>query len=189
VAEFRFHEAARPDAVNELARFRQQGFQLDILSGDRREKVQALAAALGIAPEHAFARLSPADKARWIEDHAPDALFLGDGANDSLAFDAALVRGTPAVERGLLAEKADFYFLSRGLRPVGALFAAGRARRRAVLAAFTFALAYNISVVALSLAGHMSPLLAAILMPLSSVITLLIVSAHFRGGRGQEGPP
>jgi len=187
VASFRFHEAARPDAAAELARFRKRGFELDILSGDREEKVQALAATLGIPPGHARARLSPEDKARWIEAQAPNALFLGDGANDSLAFDAALVRGTPAVERGLLAEKADFYFLSRGLRPIGELFETARARRRAVLGAFTFALAYNVSVVALSLAGHMSPLLAAILMPLSSVVTLLIVAAHFRGGSRTPG--
>lgn len=180
VAGFRFHEAARPDAATELDAFRQHGFALDILSGDRPEKVRALAATLGIPAAHAQARLSPEDKARWIESHAPDALFLGDGANDSLAFDAALVRGTPAVERGLLAEKADFYFLSRGLHPVSELFAVARARRRAVLSAFSFALAYNLAVVAVSLAGHMSPLLAAILMPLSSVVTLLIVSAHLR---------
>jgi Cu2+-exporting ATPase len=183
VAGFHFREAARPDAVEELAEFKRRGFTLDILSGDRSEKVQALAATLGIPAEHARSRLSPEDKARWIEEQAPNVLFLGDGANDSLAFDAALVRGTPAVERGLLAEKADFYFLSRGLRPVGELFATARARRQAVLGAFAFALTYNLSVVALSLAGHMSPLLAAILMPLSSVVTLLIVSAHFRTQR------
>lgn len=182
VAAFRFHEAARPDALEELAEFKCRGFSLDILSGDRPEKVQALAATLGIPADRARARLSPQDKARWIETQAPNVLFLGDGANDSLAFDAALVRGTPAVERGLLAEKADFYFLSRGLRPVGELFATARARRQAVLSAFAFALTYNLSVVAMSLAGHMSPLLAAILMPLSSVVTLLIVSAYFRKG-------
>jgi Cu2+-exporting ATPase len=181
VAAFTFGEEARPDAADELARFRRQGFALDILSGDRPDKVQALALALGIPSAHAHARLSPEEKARWITSHTPDALFLGDGANDSLAFDAALVRGTPAVERGLLAEKADFYFLSRGLRPVGALFEIARLRRRAVRAAFLFALGYNILVVAFSLAGYMSPLLAAILMPLSSAVTLLIVSVHFRG--------
>lgn len=180
VAGFRFDEAARPDAAEALADFKRRGFTLDILSGDRDEKVQALAARLGIPSAHALSRLSPQDKADWISANAPDALFLGDGANDSLAFDAALVRGTPAVERGLLAEKADFYFLSRGLHPVINLFATATARRHAVLGAFAFALTYNLAVVALSLAGHMSPLLAAILMPLSSIVTLLIVSAQFR---------
>ena len=39
----------------------------------------------------------------------------GDGANDSLAFDAALVTGTPVVDRSLLESKADFYTLGSGL--------------------------------------------------------------------------
>ncbi|MFN0127119.1 MAG: ATPase P [Verrucomicrobiales bacterium] len=178
LAGFHFREALRPDAVTELAAFRHRGFEIDILSGDRPEKVATMALALGIPAHRARGRLSPMEKADWINEQAPNALFLGDGANDSLAFDAALVRGTPAIERGLLAEKADFYFLSRGLRPVRELFAVASARRHAVLAAFTFALAYNLSVVAISLAGRMSPLLAAILMPLSSAITLVIVTAQ-----------
>lgn len=185
LAGFHFRETLRPDAVAELTAFRHQGFEIDILSGDRPDKVAAMAHSLGIPANRARGRLSPEEKADWIHEQAPNALFLGDGANDSLAFDAALVRGTPAIERGLLAEKADFYFLSRGLRPVRELFAVASARRHAVLAAFAFALAYNLSVVALSLAGRMSPLLAAILMPLSSAITLVIVTAHLDHSRNQ----
>ena len=44
-----------------------------------------------------------------------DTLYLGDGANDSLAFDAAFVTGTPVVDRSLLESKADFYTLGSGL--------------------------------------------------------------------------
>jgi Cu2+-exporting ATPase len=44
---------------------------------------------------------------------------------------------------------------------------------------FSFALVYNMSAVGLSLAGHMSPLLAAILMPLSSIVTLGIARTVF----------
>ncbi len=180
VAPFRFFEAARPDAHEEITRLRGLGFDIDILSGDRPEKVAALAASVGLPMSRALSRLSPEDKAQWVATHAPDSLFIGDGANDSLAFDAALVRGTPAVGRGLLAEKADFYFLSRGLHPVRELFETARCRRRAVLQAFAFAFTYNVAVVAAALAGHMSPLLAAVLMPLSSLVTLVIVTSNHR---------
>jgi cation transport ATPase len=43
--------------------------------------------------------------------------------------------------------------------------------------AFGFALSYNLSVVALSAATHMNPLLAAVLMPLSSVVSILLVAS------------
>ena len=103
-------------------------------------------------------------------------LYLGDGANDSLAFDAAAVTGTPVVDRSLLESKADFYTLGSGLSFLTTLFSAADARARGVRNAFSFALIYNLSAVILCLAGHMSPLLAAILMPLSSIISVLLVS-------------
>ncbi len=176
VAAFFFTEASRPDAFDELTRLRVRGYRINVLSGDRAEKVESFARLIGLPTDHARARLSPEAKAAWIHANAPDALFIGDGANDSLAFDAALVRGTPAIERGLLTEKADFYFLSRGIRPVRQLLDTARRHRHAVLMAFSFALAYNLAVLALALSGRMTPLLAAILMPLSSLATLLLVA-------------
>lgn len=183
LAAFEFEDAVRLDAERELDALRRRGHSVFLLSGDRAEKVAAMATALGIPNDQALARQSPEQKAEWIQTHAPRCLFVGDGANDSLAADAALVRGTPAVERCLLAEKADFYFLSRGLRPLRTLLDLAILRRRAVLRAFGFALTYNIGVVALSLSGRMNPLLAAILMPLSSIVTLLIVSLTLKGNK------
>jgi Cu2+-exporting ATPase len=185
VAKFHFTEAIRPDAVREVEMLHRRGFPIFLLSGDREEKVTAMAEALGVPANQALARCSPDDKATWMKKFGQDALFVGDGANDSLAADQSLVRGTPAVERSLLAEKADFYFLSRGLRPVRTLIETALLRRQAVMSAFTFALLYNASAVALSLGGKMNPLLAAILMPLSSVVTLLIVGWRLRDAGGK----
>ena len=40
--------------------------------------------------------MSPADKAGWIRAHGPDeTMMVGDGANDSLAFDVSRCCGTP----------------------------------------------------------------------------------------------
>jgi Cu2+-exporting ATPase len=107
-------------------------------------------------------------------------LYLGDGANDALAFDHASVTGTPAVDRGLLEQKADFYFLGRGLAGLRNLLDIAKRRRATVHAVLTFTIAYNLAVIAVSLAGHMSPLLAAILMPASSLVSLAIVFAGLR---------
>ena len=52
-------------------------------------------------------------------------------------------------------------------------------RRRTARAVIGFAIAYNAVAVALCLAGFMSPLLAAILMPASSLVSLAIVFAGF----------
>jgi Cu2+-exporting ATPase len=100
--------------------------------------------------------------------------------NDSLAFSAAACTGTPVVDKGLLESKADFYFLGRSLRFFSRLMAAARLRATAVRRVAIFAIAYNAAAAGLSLAGLMNPLVAAIIMPLSGLVTLAIVAAHFK---------
>lgn len=104
---------------------------------------------------------------------AEDTLYLGDGTNDSIAFDAALVTGTPVVGRSLLESKADFYTLGQGL--LTRLFATAAARMAAARAAFGFALPYNLVTVAILISGYVSPLLAAVLMPWGSIASIAIV--------------
>ncbi|WP_345778159.1 heavy metal translocating P-type ATPase metal-binding domain-containing protein [Ruficoccus sp. ZRK36] len=176
VAAFAFEEEVRPDAMEEIAALQQKGFQLHVLSGDRQQKVGSLMAKLGLPEASGLGGLSPQQKADWIETHAPDSsLMIGDGANDSLAFDAAACRGTPVVDKGLLEQKADFYLVGRSLRGLARLFELARRRRLAVRNVFGFAVVYNALAVLLCLAGLMNPLIAAIIMPLSSLVTLSIV--------------
>ena len=184
LAAFRFGETARDDAREEIAALRGRGCEVFILSGDRRAKVEAMADRLHLPREQCVGELSPEEKAARVRTlDARDTLYLGDGANDSLAFDAAWISGTPAIDRGLLEQKAGFYFLGRGLNGVRALLDTAALRRRTARAVVAFAIAYNAVAVALCLAGFMSPLLAAILMPASSLVSLAIVFAGFSARR------
>lgn len=182
VACFRFVDTARPDARVELMKLQHRGLATYILSGDRSSKVATLAGELGLPAAHVRGELSPQAKADWLNAHAPDdAMMLGDGANDSLAFDRALCRGTPVIHRGVLERKADFYYLGRGIGGLRALFEVDAVRRRTQLVILIFSVAYNLLAVGLAAAGHMNPLLAAILMPVNSLATLLIVTTGMRG--------
>ena len=181
LASFQFTDAIRPETRAQMQLLRRQGFSLHILSGDRSAKVAALARAAAIPLDCAHGNLSPSQKAdavRALDHH--DTLYLGDGANDSLAFDQAFLTGTPAVDKGLLENRADFYFLGRSLSFPQRLFDTARRRRLAVRHTTAFALLYNASAAAICLSGAMNPLLAAILMPLSSLATLALVALHFR---------
>jgi Cu2+-exporting ATPase len=141
-----------------------------------------MAVALGLPENQAHGGLSPLEKAAAVmEMDRQDTLYLGDGANDSLAFDAAFVTGTPVVDRSLLESKADFYTLGAGLEFLPQLLNTAAARANAVRTAFGFAILYNLTTVAFSSAGKMSPLLAAVLMPMSSIVSILIVATISRG--------
>jgi Cu2+-exporting ATPase len=181
LARFRFEDAVRADARDEITGLQAAGFRTFILSGDRHEKVASMAAALGIPAAQALAGVGPQQKAAWVRQlDRRDTLMLGDGANDSLAFDAAFVRGTPVVHRGVLEGKADFYYLGRGLDGLRRLFEVNEARRRTQAWLLVFSVAYNVVAVGLAVAGRMSPLGAAILMPVSSLLSLAIVGAGLR---------
>ena len=152
-----------------------------ILSGDRIDKVATLAGELGLDPRRALGELTPAQKATWLATHASEeALMLGDGANDSLAFDRALCRGTPVIHRGVLERKADFYYLSRGIGGVRALFEVNDIRRRTQVGILGFSIMYNLLAVGLAVAGRMNPLVAAALMPINSLVTLAWVTLGMR---------
>ena len=187
-AAFHFREALRPDAAVMLRDLARDGRALYILSGDHPAKVQLMGQTLGLPASHVHGGLSPSDKAAKVAeiDHQ-DTLYLGDGANDSLAFDAALVTGTPVVDLSLLESKADFFTMGAGLAFLPKLLQTAAARTRAVRAAFAFALVYNLSTGALAVTGRMSPLLAAILMPLSSITSLAIVVTISRRNSPNNG--
>lgn len=181
LARFHFREELRPDADRQVMQFLTAGKQVYLLSGDAPERVQVLGASLGLPVDHALGGLTPEEKEALVKDRwSGNSLMLGDGANDSLAFDAALCRGTPAVDTGLLEHKADFYLLGRGLNGLGVLFAAATRHALATRTVFGFALTYNAVAVSAALGGWMSPLVAAIIMPLSSLASIGIVLSIFR---------
>ncbi len=185
VARFTFVDAVRTDAADEVAALRARGLAVAILSGDEQLKVARLAAAIGVGEADALGGLSPQEKAAWVEAHEPAAtLMLGDGANDSLAFDRAGCRGTPVLHRGVLTEKADFYYLGRGVGGVRLLLEVDAMRRSTQMALLIFMIAYNLAAVGLAVAGLMNPLFAAVLMPLSSLATLAIVAMGMRRAGG-----
>lgn len=176
MAKLRFQEEVRPDARRLIRSLQEKGLGIAIVSGDAPARVHAMAKSLGLPEQCGHGGLTPQEKADLVTSRWPgSALMLGDGANDSLAFDAALCRGTPSVDTGLIEYKADFYLLGRSLAGLGELLAVSDLHRRASRAVFGFAISYNTLAVSASLAGWMNPLVAAVIMPLSSLISIGLV--------------
>ena len=181
ISRFHFHEELRPESTAQIEQLRRQKLSIYLLSGDAPQRVKEIGRQLGIPDHHAFGGLLPEEKADLIKRRWPDcALMVGDGANDSLAFDAALCRGTPAVDTGWLEHKADFYLLGRGLGGLPILFEAARRVSFSTRTVFGFAILYNITAAGTALAGWMNPLIAAVIMPSSSLITMGMVRLTFR---------
>jgi Cu2+-exporting ATPase len=186
VARFGVRELLRPDAAAEIAALRADGFDVHLLSGDAPDRVAALADAIGLPRDHARAGLSPEDKAHAVAvlDHG-DTLYLGDGINDSLAFEAALCAGTVAVDRPVLPGKSAFFIAGDGVQPLRRALHQARRLRQIVRRVLMLSLSYNVVAISICLAGRMSPLRAAVTMPLSSLGILLFTLWQLREPRPQ----
>lgn len=171
-------ESLRPGARDEVHTLIERGYKVWILSGDTQERVTAMGEALGIPSERCVGAKSPEAKAEWLAAHdRGDTLMLGDGINDGLAVERAHCSGTPAIDRPFMPARTDFYMISAGLGPV-ALCLRAAARLAAVNRRnLTIALGYNGAMIAIAMMGAMSPLLCAIVMPLTSLSILLATIA------------
>lgn len=131
-----------------------------------------MAASVGVTRDHIVAEHTAQNKSAWLAAHdRQDTLMVGDGINDSLVVGDAWCSGTPAIDRPFMPARADFYFVTPGLKPIRLALRASRALARTVRRNLVIAVAYNVVTVGLAVAGKMSPVLCAVLMPLSSLST------------------
>lgn len=179
-------EVLRPDARRELQALEARGVPVHLLSGDSQPRVDALAQTLGLAAGRAEGALTPEQKAQRIEALGDErTLYVGDGVNDALAFDAAHVAGTPAIDRPVMPGKSDFFLVGEGLAPLLLALDASHRLRRTVKRILAISLGYNVLAISATLAGLMTPVGAAILMP-SSTLSLIIFAAVSITGRDAQ---
>jgi Cu2+-exporting ATPase len=185
VAVARFADPIRPDAAASIRALQQLGYQVEILSGDDPRVVAQVGATLGLAPGDCRGGATPEDKLARIQALAAagPVVMVGDGVNDAAAL-AAATAGI-AVHGGAEAsvEAADVFLRRPGLAPVVEVAIGARRALGAVRTSLRISLSYNLTMGTLAMAGIVHPLLAAALMPLSS-LTVLAIAARARAFSG-----
>lgn len=170
----------RSGALETVAELGRRGWSMGILSGDHPQIVRSVAQQLGLAPSRCFGGLSPEEKLAAIRESRQaqqTVVMVGDGANDAAALAAADVgialRGGAEVSL----QAAPVFIASGQLSSLLTLLRGAMATKRLVLLNFALSLGYNLVAVGLAMAGWISPLIAALLMPLSSVSVLALTLA------------
>jgi len=171
---FRLRNAFRPGLQGVLSYFRSRG-PIYLLSGDNDRERSRLKPLFGNMDSLRF-RQSPQQKLQFIkglQEAGHQVLMLGDGLNDAGALrqsDAGIVVAedtnnfTPACDAILQADRFEHLprFIDFARRSI-----------RLVYGAYAFAFVYNIIGLSFAVQGGLSPIVAAILMPLSSISIVL----------------
>jgi len=162
-------DRVRDDSRGVVKEILAMGKEVILVTGDVEEAAERMAEEAGIGER--LARRTPAQKAEWIRARRDDGrtvLFAGDGLNDGPGLAQANVgvaMGTGAASSILV---ADGVISVPSLRPLLAGFRAAQAARRSIRQNQRRSIGYNIVAVTVAASGFVNPLVAAILMPLSS---------------------
>jgi Cu2+-exporting ATPase len=172
-------DVLRPDARRTVAALRARGARVRILSGDHPDVVARVGARLDLPPEDALGGLTPEAKRDLVAqivarpDRAGSVVMAGDGVNDAAALALADVGIAVHGGTGATIAAADVVITREGVTPIVDVLDGARRLRGVVVRNLAFSLAYNAAASVLALAGLVGPLIAAVLMPISSLIVVL----------------
>ncbi|MHB1047828.1 MAG: heavy metal translocating P-type ATPase [Thermoanaerobaculia bacterium] len=191
-------DALRADARATVDALRARGVRVRILSGDDPRVVASVAARLGIAPEDALGGRTPEEKRDLVASlvasraadgrGAPAVVMVGDGVNDAAALALADVGVAVLGGKGASLVAADVVLTREGVAPLLDLLRGSRRVFGVIRRNLAFSLVYNVAGAALALLGLVGPLLAAVLMPVSS-LTVVLSSALSRPFPGPARRP
>ncbi|GLX02363.1 cation-translocating P-type ATPase [Microtetraspora sp. NBRC 16547] len=173
----------RPEAAEVIARLREGGYQIAMLTGDNHATATALAAQAGIDQVHADLR--PEDKARIVEKlrGQQSTAMVGDGVNDAPALataDLGIAMGAMGTDVAI--ETADVALMGEDLRHLPQALEHARHARRIMLQNVSLSLAIVVGLMPLALLGVLG--LAAV-VAVHEIAEVVVIANGVRAGRAR----
>lgn len=172
---FHFEDSPRSGVARALADLDSQ-YDISILTGDRAEGLEAMRSWFPNARD-LRAKLSPEEKLRAMDELRRDGrgvMMVGDGLNDAGALRHSDVGIAVTENVQSFSPACDAILDAESLVKLPRFLTLSQKTAHVVLACFGVSLLYNVVGISIAATGHLSPLLAAILMPLSSVSVILL---------------
>ena len=170
IGVFEIEDTIRPDSADTIARLRRSGYRCVLVTGDRKEIADALAADLNIDQVHS--EVLPDEKATIVESYqktGKTVAMVGDGINDAPAIaqadvGIALGSGTDiAMETGeIVLTKGDLNAVLRAIRLANVTF-------KKIKQNLFWAFIYNVIAIPIAFAGVLHPVIAEVAMAFSSI--------------------
>jgi len=172
-ARFELSDTIRQGAKETIERIKALGIKVVMLTGDHERSALKVATEVGI--DAVYAKLLPQEKSALIQDFQKKdhvVVMVGDGINDAIA----LAQANIAIAMGQGADVAinvsDVVLLDEKPQSILEAYSISRRTFRAVKENLGFSLLYNVIAVPLAVTGHVTPLIAALSMSLSSLVVV-----------------
>lgn len=161
-----------PDLLKDLG----TKYHLAVLSGDNAGEKKFLQNLLGYDTTLLFNQ-DPSDKLnaiKLLQGSGKKVMMIGDGLNDAGALQQANVGIAVSEDNNHFTPASDGILSADGLSKLFQYIKLCKANKRIVLTAFVISILYNLAGIFFAVQGVLSPMIAAILMPCSSISILLI---------------
>ncbi len=163
----------RADAKQLIENLRKDNIKLTLLSGDRKNVAEAIAKELG--GMNVIAEVLPEDKdnvIKQLQKKGERVAMVGDGINDA----PALIRADVGIAVGsgtdVSMESADIVLLSNELEKIRQASQLSRRALKTIRQNIGISITYNVIMVPLAMMAFVTPLVAAISMPVSSLAVI-----------------
>lgn len=177
IALFHVGDSLRQEASDIITWAKKSGLNPKIISGDRQSVVLNIAQALSLDFSDTISQATPERKSQILKEAGASAAMIGDGANDAAALASAGVGIAVSGSLDVSLKAADIYLTRNSLLDLKTLFKIAGRTKSVMKRNLLFSLSFNLVAGGLAIFGYMTPLWAAVLMPLSS-LTVLFSSLH-----------
>jgi Cu+-exporting ATPase len=166
----RFSEQLREGVIEAMSDLKNQEIDLVMITGDNKDAADGIASSIGIKTKSG---LLPEDKIREIKSYKQEpCAMVGDGINDAPALIAADIGIAIGCSTDIIRESADMSLLGNDIRKISWSLRLAKNTIKKVRENLTWAFCYNVVGIGLAATGILKPLVAALIMIISSLFVL-----------------
>ncbi|SEH66806.1 Cu+-exporting ATPase [Paenimyroides aquimaris] len=155
-----------------------RNYQLYVLSGDNNGEEKTLRQLVSVDTQLVFNQ-KPEDKLRFIENlqsHGKNVLMIGDGLNDAGALAQSNIGISISENVNVFTPASDAILDAGAFTKIPYFLAFAKNAMKTIKMSYCLAISYNIVGLSFALSNQLSPLVAAIIMPVSTATIISFVT-------------